>query len=265
MGSALRERKLTVDPNGTSLKPVAHPNRRVQILSMHRRSQTIRSIITQPNSIRLILELGNSCNRPKDLLLHDLHLLRDIRKDGRLDEIPLITMAITPRDNRSALLLTRRNIPHNTVILQLADLRALESLRVERVADLVFEGTLLKGRDELVVDALLDIDARSRAAALAVVVVDAKVDPADGLFDVGVVEDNIGGFAAEFEGDFLEVGGRRGLHDSAADEGGAREGDLVDVHVCGEGRARGLAEAGDDVEDAWGETGFFDEAGEDEG
>src|SRR4051812_27017253 len=75
-----------------------------------------------------------------------------------------------------------------------------------------------------------------------VVVVDAKVDPADGLLDVGVVEDNVGRLAAELERDLLQVGRRGGLHDRAADESGAGEGDLVDVHVRGEGGAGGLAE-----------------------
>jgi len=38
---------------------------------------------------------------------------------------------------------------------------------VERVADLVLKSPLLEGLDELVVDALLDVDARAGAAALA--------------------------------------------------------------------------------------------------
>ena len=45
----------------------------------------------------------------------------------------------------------------------------------------------------------------------------------------------------------LPVGG---LHDQLADLGRAGEGDLVDVVVGGQGGARGLAEAGDDVDHA---------------
>lgn len=140
-------------------------------------------------------------------------------------------------------------------------MRALEGVLGEWVTDNVLGGTLLETLEELVVDTLLNIDAGTGAAALAVVVEDAEVDPGDGVVNVGIVEDNVGRLASKLEGDPLEVGAGGGLHDGATDNGGASEGDLVDVHVCGDGGTGDLAEAGDDVDDTRGEASLLDELG----
>jgi hypothetical protein len=59
----------------------------------------------------------------------------------------------------------------------------------------------------------------------------------------------------DFEGDALEVA-LGGIDDRAARLGGAGEGDLVDIHVAGQRRAGGAAEASDNVDHAFGEAGF---------
>jgi uncharacterized protein YidB (DUF937 family) len=108
-------------------------------------------------------------------------------------------------------------------------------------------GELLDG---LVEDGLLHEEARAGAADVALVEVDALDDAFDGLVDAGVLEDDVGGLAAEFEREAL-AGARDGLGDALADLGGAGEGDLVDAGVVDEGRA-GAPVAGDDVDDAGG-------------
>lgn len=155
-------------------------------------------------------------------------------------------------------------ILHNAVELDLGDLRALESVGSEGVANDVLGRTLLELLNELVVDALLHVDARAGTAALAVVEEDAKVDPGDGVVDVGVLEDDVGRLATELESDLLQVGGGGGLEDLAADDGGAGESDLVDVHVGRESGTGDLAETRDDVNDTRGEAGLLDQAGGDE-
>ena len=76
--------------------------------------------------------------------------------------------------------------------------------------------------------ALLDQQAGARAADVALVEEDAVDDALDGLVDGGVVEDDVGGLAAELEGDpFARAGDRPG--DLPADLGRAGEGDLVDA------------------------------------
>lgn len=118
---------------------------------------------------------------------------------------------------------------HDSVVLELGSLGALESVGGKGVAD--DEGRDL-GRDEgeeLVVDRVLHVDARAGAAALTVIEEESESGPAHGLLKVGVVENDVGRLAAELEGDVLEVGRRGGLHDRASDEGGSREGELRSV------------------------------------
>ena len=150
---------------------------------------------------------------------------------------------------------------HDAVELELGNLRALEGVRSERVANDVLGRALLELLHELVVNALLHVDTRAGAAALAVVEEDTKVDPGDGVVDVGVLEDDVGGLATELESDLLEVGGGSSLEDLATDDGGASEGDLVDVHVGGEGSTGDLTETRDDVDDTGREASLLDELG----
>jgi hypothetical protein len=84
------------------------------------------------------------------------------------------------------------NLLHDAVELDLGNLRALESVGREGVANDVLLRALLELLHEVVVDALLDVDTSSGAAGLAVVEEDTKVDPRDGVVDVSILEDNVG-------------------------------------------------------------------------
>lgn len=249
---------VAVDPDGTRLQGVADTDGSVQILGVKGSRKTVVSVVRRLDDVLLCLELGDGAHGAEDLLLHDLHLGRHAREDGGLDEVALVTVALAARLDDGALLLASLDVLHDAVVLQLADLGPLEGVLGEWVADLVLLGALLEGFDELVIDALLHVDTRAGAAALPVVVVDAEVDPVDGVLDVGIVEDDVGRLAAQLERDLLQVGRRRCLHDLSADTRGAGEGDLVDVHVGGDGGTGGPSEARDDVDDAWGEAGLLD-------
>lgn len=122
-------------------------------------------------------ELGDGADGAEDLLLHDLHVGADISEDGGLDEVALVAVALTTSDNGGTLRLAGLDVAHDTVVLELRDLRTLEGLLVEWVTDLVLLSSLLEGSEELVVDAVLDVDTGTGAAALSVVVVDTEVDP----------------------------------------------------------------------------------------
>src|ERR1700684_4065883 len=65
-------------------------------------------------------------------------------------------------------------------------------------------------------------------------------------FGPGVVENDVGALAAELQGQLLQVAGPGGRDDQLADLGGTGEGDLVDVPVRRQRRARGLAVARND-------------------
>lgn len=91
----------------------------------------------------------------------------------------------------SITLYARLNSPHDTVKLHLRDLWALEGVLGEWVTNDVLGSTFSEARQEFVVDALLDVDTRTGAAALAVVEEDTKVDPRDGVVNVGILKDNV--------------------------------------------------------------------------
>lgn len=93
---------------------------------------------------------------------------------------------------------------------------------------------------------------------------DTKVDPRDGVVNVGIVEDNVGRLATELEGDLLQVAASSGLHDLSSDEGGASEGNLVNIHVCRKGGTSDLSESRNDVDDTGREASFLDEGGSEE-
>lgn len=115
---------------------------------------------------------------------------------------------------------------------------------------------------ELVVDASLDVDSRTGAASLSVVEVDTKASPRDGVFQVGIVKDDVGGLATELQGSLLQVGRSSSLENVSADQGGTGEGDLVNVHVSTDGRSSDGAKSRDDVDDTIGETRVLEEFGE---
>lgn len=116
----------------------------------------------------------------------------------------------------------------------------------------VVEVEALQRVQQLVLDRLLDQEARARAADLALVEEDAGDDAFDGLVDRGVVEDDVGALAAQFEGDLL-VGAGDLAGDGLADRGRAGERDLVHVLVLDEGGAR-VPVPGKDVHDTLGQA-----------
>lgn len=256
---------VAVHPHSTSVQGVADTDGGVEASGVDSSGETVVGVVAQVDDLLLILELGDGADGTEDLLLHDLHVGADVAEDGRLDEVALVTVSLTTGLECGTLLLAGLDVAHDAVILKLADLGTLESLVVERVTDLVLGGTLLEGGQELVVDALLNEDTGTGAAALTVVVVDTKVDPADGLLDVGIVEHNVGRLAAKLKGDLLQVGSSSSLHDLATDNGRSSEGNLVNIHVRGDGGTGSLAIARDEVENTSGELGLVDELSEDEG
>jgi hypothetical protein len=127
-------------------------------------------------------------------------------------------------------------------------------------ADGDLRGLVGDARDDLVEDVLLDVEARARVAALALVEEDPVGGARDRDLEVGVLVQDLRALAAELERDLLEVAGR-GLHDLAADLGRAGERDLVDRVVRRECRS-GVAEAGHDVDDPGGQPGLLHQLAE---
>ena len=153
------------------------------------------------------------------------------------------------------------SILHDAVVLQLRNLGSLEGIRAERITNNVLLCSLLEFLDEFVIDALLDVDPGAGAAALAVVVEDTEVDPRDGVVYISIVEDNVRALAAKFKSDLLQVRSGSGLHDLPTNDRAARESNLVNIHVCGDGSTGYLSETREDVDYTWRKTSLLDKFG----
>lgn len=223
------------------------------------KEHTVLRAVTDLDSLVSVLELLDGDDGAEDLLLGDLHVGSDIGEQSGLDVVALVAVALTTERNGSTTLLTVLDVLHDAVELELGDLRTLEGVGGEGVTELVLGGTLPEASDELVVDALLDQQPRAGAAALTVVEEDTKVGPRDGVVNVGILEDNVGGLATQLKGNLLEVALGSGLEDGTADSGGTGEGNLVNVHVAGDGGTSDTTETGDDVDHTRGETSLLDE------
>ena len=116
--------------------------------------------------------------------------------------------------------------------------------------------------DQRLQDRLLDEQPRPGAAHVALVEVDAVDDALDRLIEGAVVEDDVGGLAAQLERVRDAAAGELAL-DRLPDLGRAGEGDLVDPGVPHELRARRPV-ARDDVHGARRELGLATHVGEDE-
>ena len=108
--------------------------------------------------------------------------------------------------------------------------RADVGVLVERIAEAQRRHARLQLGDDLIGDRLLHEQARARAADVSLVEEDAVDDALDRLVERRVVEDDVGGLAAELEAQALGRAGDAAL-DQLADLGRARERDLVDALV----------------------------------
>ena len=92
-------------------------------------------------------------------------------------------MALSSGVDGSSLLLAGLDVSHDSVVLELGGLGALERVGGEGGSDLEGLDLLGEEREEFVVDALLDVDTRSGAAALTVVEEETEGGPSSRLRD----------------------------------------------------------------------------------
>lgn len=154
----------------------------------------------------------------------------------RLDEVSFVAESVASHSDLCARLLSVIDVSHNSVELELGDLRTLEGICFEGISDLESLHLLLECRHELVVDGVLDVNSGSGTAALAVIEEEAECGPLDGLVEIGIVTDDLDTnisidlmvnssdthvrrFASQLEGDLLQVGLGSSLHDLSSDQG----------------------------------------------
>src|SRR5580704_292754 len=104
-------------------------------------------------------------------------------------------------------------------------------------------------------DRFLDVEARSGAAALAVIEEDRACGASNRRDEISVFEHDVRRFAAKFERHLLQVAGR-GMHDKLPNFGRTGESYFVYVGMSGQGGPSSLAISRHNVHHAFGEAGF---------
>src|SRR4051812_49092313 len=119
----------------------------------------------------------------------------------------LVADALTADQQLALALLAALDEARDALELRLIDERADGRVLVLRVANLLglVLHSLLIPLDELIVDALLDIDAGGSEADLAGVGSDGVCGPSNSVIQVAVIENDGGRLATELEGDALQV------------------------------------------------------------
>lgn len=166
----------------------------VEIFGVDSRGKIINGVVGYLEDFFFGVEFGDSVDGVEDFFLYDFYFGVDVGEDGGLDEVVfVIVMGIISFDC-SVFVFVGFNVFYDMIILELRYLGVLEGFGVEWVVDFVCFSVFFESGDEFVVDVGLYVDMRFGVVVLVVVEVDIKVDLVDGLFDIGIVEDDIGRF-----------------------------------------------------------------------
>lgn len=254
-----------VDPDHAGLDLRGDAVRALNVLGEDGRAQTVGGVVGLGQGLLLGVEAGDDDEGTEDLFAVDAHVVRHVGEDGGRNEETLavanVLVRLSTGHQLGALGLAALDVREDTLVLRLGDLRALEGLIREGVADLAGRGhDLLEQGNELVVDGVLHKKTRGGRADLALVGHDTDVCPLGGLLEVRVLKDQQGRFTTGLKGHVLE-GCRGHLHDLTTGGRGSSEGDLVDVRVLDNCRTSIFSKTVQDVDDTWRETSLLDQIG----
>ena len=157
----------------------------------------------------LAVELEHAHHRPENLLTRDAHAVGDVGEHRRLDEEAAFEALqrghVAAAGERRPVLLAGGDVGNDLVLLRLVDQRTHLRFRIERIADTDLFGALDQPLDEAVMQALLHEDARAVGADLTGRIEIAEHGAADGIFEVGIVEDDQRRLAAELHRGVLHL------------------------------------------------------------
>lgn len=189
----------------------------------------------------------------------------DTGEDGGLVEIALFESlsfrAAAAAEEVGAVGLADVDVAFDVVEGFLVDDWADVGARFTAVAE--FEGLCLVDQhaEEAVVDSFLENEAAGGGAALAGGAEGAPECAIESQVEIGVIEDDLGVFAAHFEGEaFVEAAA--GLADEGTCRGGSGERDQADIGVFDQWGADIFAAAVDEVDDVWREAGLEEDFNE---
>ncbi|MNF81711.1 hypothetical protein D3C84_639970 [compost metagenome] len=160
--------------------------------------------------------------RTEGLLAGHLHLQAQVGQHRRLEEAVAEGMPFAATEQARTF---AQGILHMVFDLghrALVDQRAQVDVDGEAIANLELADAFGEAADKGLIDAVLHQKAIDADAGLPGVAVLGDQRALDRAFEIGVVEDDEGGVAAEFQGDLLQGLGALG-HEQLADRGGAGE------------------------------------------
>ena len=240
-----------VDENLPAAKPARHPELAASVARPERGHKPVIGRVGEAQRLAFLRERDGREHRPEDFLAGKAHLGRYVadqrrrhekagirrpfddgaaREDRQLGRIRLVEESLDP-----ALLPRRDQRPAIEVGVVRADAQGRE-----------FGGELIH---ELLIDRLLDQQARTGRAGLPGVLNDGVDRERQDLIEVGIREHDLRRLAAEFER-HADVVVRGGLLHHRADFGRTGEGDEIDLRMRRQRGAGFLAGAGDEVERA---------------
>ena len=249
-----------VDPDHARGQFRGHIQGEVDVLAPERGGQPVAGVVGQCDGLARGAERGGNQNRTEDFLLHEAGRGGEAGDQGgwietalcRDIDIGVIGLPFGVGGHHVGDGLQLYGIDHGAHVDTFVK-RVAQAQPVHAGPELVIEA---------VGDAFLHQKTRPGAADLALVEPDGIDQPFDGAVDIGIVKDDIGGLAAQFQGQRFTRAGGRGA-DGTAHIGGAGKGDLVDVVMRGDHLAHG-AVAGDDVDHPGGQAGLGADIGKQE-
>jgi hypothetical protein len=115
------------------------------------------------------LKLDHNSNRSKNLFFHNFQVMLHVSEDCRIDETSLRAEAIATEVTSSSFILTRIDVSHNAVILDLGNLGALVGFFTERISEFDLIGSSREPLQKFIIYSCLNKDSRACTASPAVI------------------------------------------------------------------------------------------------
>src|SRR5919204_5970913 len=218
-------------------------------------------VVGKPDDLILGLEANQRRDGAERFLVGDDHVRRDVRDHGRLEEEAAALVAFAAQDDLRAFAERVGDVLLDLLYAVLVDKRPDHHAGLGAGADLEAADLLGELGGEGVVDAVLHVNAVRADAGLAGVAILRCQRAVHGSIQIGVVEHDERGVAAELERELLDGVGAL-AHEHAAGLGRAGERELAHDRTGAQLIAYCLRVAGEDIEHALRDAGALAELGQ---
>src|SRR5882672_8738899 len=222
--------------------------------------ETIFRVVGDPDRLVLGVIRDDTQHGAENLFLGDRHPVRHVDEHRGLHEVTrveTVRMTLATREHLRTFLDALADIRLHALVLLLRHHRSDGRLGISRIPDGKRAHGVAYAPFYVVEPTVGHEETRSRRAGLSAVQKGHEERRWNRLIERGIIEQNRGRFAAQFERDALHGRGTI-AHDLLADAHRAGEGDLVDVRITHELRAHHVSTADHDVAHALGELGRVD-------